>query len=250
MVTSQLAAPTVVSVFHSKRDLDLARILSLMIVCLEEVISSARVQGLVSLLENPELFESGAATAGRAAKKIKSNLQGTARHPEISRVVDKVRDELTSNPVFKRIAIPARIGRVMVSRYEPGMAYGTHFDDAFIDGVRTDISFTVFLSDPESYTGGELELSSPTGTQAIKLPAGCAIVYPSVHLHAVRPVTAGVRLAVVGWVQSRVRSPEERELLYELATATEAVAAAGADDSDLTRLRYVRNNLMRMWGDG
>ncbi len=218
--------------------------------CLEDVVGSARVQALVSLLEDPELFESGSLTAGRSAKQIKSNLQGSKRHPEISGVVDKVREALAQNAEFKRIAIPARIGRVMVSRYEPGMSYGTHFDDAFIDGVRTDLSFTVFLSDPESYIGGALELTTPTGSQAIKLPAGCAVVYPSDQLHAVQPVTEGVRLAVVGWVQSRVRSAEQRQLLYELASATETLAATNEDEPAITQLRFVRNNLIRMWSDG
>ena len=128
------------------------------------------------------------------------------------------------------------------------MEYGTHFDDAFIAGVRTDISFTLCLSEMDEYDGGELELVTSTGSQAIKLPPGCAVVYPSDHLHGVRPVTKGTRLAVVGWVQSRIRSAAERQMLFELSEATSQIEGDSAQEG-LLRLKYVRNNLLRMWAE-
>lgn len=204
---------------------------------------------MVELLGAADLFESGARTAGRTAKQAKSNLQGDPSHPEIAGVIEKVRTDLSQQALFKQIALPRRFARVMVSRYEPGMTYGAHFDDAFIDGVRTDLSFTVFLTQPDSYVGGELQLITPTGEQAIKLPAGCAIVYPSDQLHAVLPVTEGVRLAVVGWVQSRVPSAQHRQLLFELHQTTESLAAQDASPESILQLRHVHNNLLRLWAE-
>ena len=220
-------------------------------ICLDNVLSSAHVGAFVKVLEDDKLFADGERTAGPEARQRKSNLQGLSDTPEVQRIVSEVRESLAKQTLFQRFALPARIGRVLVSRYEPGMTYGAHYDDAFIGGVRTDLSFTVFLSDPESYGGGELELYTPMGSQALKLPAGCAIVYPSNQLHAVLPVTEGVRLAVVGWVQSRVSSAEDRQTLFELAQAAEGL---GSEDAALradgmTRLKMVRNNLLRSWAD-
>ncbi len=204
----------------------------------------------VKVLQDDALFEPGTRTAGRLAKVQKQNLQADQTRPEVSRILKQVREDLMKHTVFRSFALPARVGRVMISRYTCGMHYGTHFDDAFIEGVRTDLSFTLFLSDPESYTGGELELTTPSGSQAIKLPAGCAIVYPSDHLHAVLPVTQGVRLTAVGWVQSRVKSSEKRQLLHELNHATQALENLDNSlEKPLTRLKFVHNNLLRMWSD-
>ena len=206
------------------------------------------MKAFVKILKSESLYESGDRTAGKAAKAAKQNLQAIADKPEVSRIVAQVREDLSKHTAFQSCAIPARIGRVMVSRYEPGMEYGTHFDDAFIAGVRTDISFTLFLSEMDEYDGGELELVTSTGSQAIKLPPGCAVVYPSDHLHGVRPVTKGTRLAVVGWVQSRIRSTAERQMLFELSEATSQIEGDSAQEG-LLRLKYVRNNLLRMWAE-
>ena len=222
-------------------------------VCLEKVLSDAHVDAFVKVLGNEALFEGGERTAGRAAKKRKRNLQATSDGPEVRRIVSEAREALNRHSLFQRFAVPERLGRFLVSRYEPGMSYGTHFDEAFIDGLRTDLSCTLFLSDADSYAGGELELQSPMGSQAIKLPAGCALVCPSDQLHAIRPVASGVRLAIVGWVQSRVRGSERRQLLFELAEATNLVQdASGAHESlgtALRQLKLVRNNLLRLWAE-
>ena len=220
-------------------------------VCLEKVLSDAHVDAFVKVLGNAALFEGGDRTAGGTAKRHKRNLQAASDRPEVRRIISEAREALNRHSLFQRFAVPQRLGRMLVSRYEPGMTYGAHFDEAFIDGLRTDLSFTLFLSDADSYAGGELELHSPMGTQAIKLPAGCALVYPSDQLHAVRPVESGVRLAIIGWVQSRVRGLEQRQLLFELAEATKLVQdESGAQEglaTALRQLKLVRNNLLRMW---
>lgn len=199
------------------------------------------------MLSDPALFESGQRTAGRAAKRAKDNLQGVPGRPEVRQLLSTAREKLGAHAEFKRFAMPRHMGRLLLSRYEPGMTYGHHFDAAFIDGHRTDLSFTLFLSEPDTYTGGELEIVTPMGTQAIKLPAGCAIVYPSDHLHGVRPVETGVRLAVVGWVESRVRLTEHRVLLYQFASALAELP--DSDAAALLKLKMVRNNLARLWQD-
>ena len=221
-----------------------------MIVFLENVLSAAHVDAFVKALDDVELFESGTRTAGSTAKSQKQNLQALNARPEVAGMLKQIREDLTRHSVFNSFALPARLGRLTISRYETGMQYGTHFDDAFIDGVRTDLSVTLFLSDPDTYSGGELELTTPSGSQAIKLPSGCAIVYPSDHLHAVLPVTDGVRLAAVGWVQSRIRSSSDRQLLFELHEATQQLEAGGVQNAEaLLKLKYVRNNLIRKWSD-
>ena len=208
------------------------------------------MDAFVKVLADATLFESGDRTAGRTARPRKRNLQALSDRPETKRILATVREALGRHAVFQRFALPARLGRMLVSRFDPEMTYGAHFDDAFIDGLRTDLSFTLFLSAPESYGGGELELYSPLGSQALKLPAGCALVYPSNQLHAVRPVEDGVRLAVVGWVQSRVRLAPHRDLLFDLAEAIDRVGDADGNlDDAVTELKRLRNNLIRLWSD-
>lgn len=205
------------------------------------------MQAFVSALGETSLYASGAQTAGAQAAVGKANLQARPERPEVQKIVQQVRDALIQRDDFQRFAVPAQIGRVLISRYEPGMHYGSHFDEAFIDGLRTDLSFTLFLSEPDSYGGGELALHTSAGSQAVKLPAGCAIVYPSDQLHEVLPIEHGVRLAVVGWVQSRIKSAAERMLQYELSEATRSLEA-GSDPADpILKLKMVRNNLLRHW---
>jgi PKHD-type hydroxylase len=131
-------------------------------------------------------------------------------------VLRKVEQALLHHEVFVAAARPKRLVRLLISRYEPGMTYGTHVDDALMDGVRPDLSFTLFLSDPATYEGGALVIEDTYGERMVKLPAGELILYPSTTLHRVDPVTSGVRLAAVGWVRSYVRDPEHREILFDL----------------------------------
>ncbi|MCP5432488.1 MAG: Fe2+-dependent dioxygenase [Alphaproteobacteria bacterium] len=224
-----------------------------MILEIADVLPSESLTAIAELLEDRGLFADGAKTAGRMARTRKKNLQG-ADHPIVRGVTRKVEEAVLAHPVVQMAAIPARLARILISRYEPGMAYGTHVDNAFMDGVRTDLSFTVFISTPESYEGGELVLEGADGERAIKLPAGGMVIYPSTELHQVRPVTAGLRLAAVGWIESRIRRREEREVLFDIGLIGRTVAAAEAGEGgDLgeARLRIARvhANLMRLWAE-
>ena len=193
----------------------------------------------------------GKRTAGAAARAVKENLQadgGDARTQALERFVTEA---LRRHPLFEIAARPARLTRLMFSKYEPGMTYGAHTDDALMgpedDRLRTDLAFTIFLSAPDSYEGGALVVESALGEQAVKLDAGDAILYPCGAIHYVAPVTHGARVAAVGWVQSHVPDAAQRELLFDLSITRTRLAEAGAARDELLRLDKSISNLLRMW---
>lgn len=187
-------------------------------------------------------FEDGAATAGALARAVKDNEQAVPG-PETDAVLEKVRKALLAHAGFQAVAYPKAFAQLMVTRTQSDGQYGTHVDNALIAGARADVSFTLFLSDPESYDGGELTISDRLEDRQVKLMPGEAIVYPSNTLHRVEPVTRGQRLVVIGWVQSWVGDPARREVLFDLWRAIEA-----APDTDQKRLiSKSRSNLLRMW---
>ncbi len=217
-----------------------------MMITIADVLGAAEIEAVrETLAEAP--FVDGAATAGAGARGVKSNLQGRADAPPIKAVAEKVRRALENNTVFSSAALPVRFARTLVSRFDPGMSYGWHTDEAFIDNVRTDISFTLFLSDPESYDGGALELNSSAGNEVVRLAAGHAVVYSSGDLHRVTEVTRGQRLAVVGWLQSKIRASEQLELQFKLAAARAEIQASAPETA--LALAGIRQQLLRMWSD-
>ena len=191
-------------------------------------------------------FEDGRRTAGALARAVKRNAQA-ADTPAREAVLRKVRAALDGSAAFQSAARPKAFARLVVSRYAGGQAYGTHVDDALMAGARTDLSFTLFLSDPDSYQGGALVIEDRIEDRAFKLKAGELILYPSDTLHRVEPVSAGERLAVVGWATSWVREPARREILVDLDAAIAAEGARGADTAQMSRLARTRSNLVRMW---
>lgn len=158
-------------------------------------------------------------------------------------------EPLLRHPLVQSAALPVRVHGLLFSRSEPGKGYGRHVDNAFMAGGRSDLSFTLFLSDPSGYEGGALVLVSPSAAEAVRLPAGHALVYPSTLLHRVEPVTQGERLVAVGWILSRVRDADQRELLFELDTARRALfrQEGKSDVFDLISRSYT--NLLRRWGE-
>lgn len=195
-------------------------------------------------------FKDGRLTAGVTARKVKSNLQADNADAEVRRVAGIVRAAFERSDVFRLYARPARWSNVIFSRYGVGNEYGLHVDDPLMTGedgrrFRTDLSFTLFLSDPDTYDGGELLVEGRQGSRQVKLPAGGVVVYPSGNLHRVAPVTAGERLACVGWLQSFIRSDEQRELLFDLGRVRSTLAES---DAGLLVDKTV-SNLMRMWAD-
>lgn len=219
-----------------------------MISAIGSVLDLTEVQSVREAVAAGE-FEDGRATAGYRAKSVKQNEQLSRGKKDIQ---DLIVRSLRGNKEFKRTALPRKIRPPIISRYQPGMEYGTHVDDALMGpdgGCRSDLSVTVFLSDLSDYEGGELEIETPFGTQEIKLPAGAAVVYPSSCLHRVLPVREGTRLAAVTWVQSHVRDPQKREILHDLDSIC-AHLHKSSKDSEQTDLAFKSySNLMRMWSE-
>lgn len=192
-------------------------------------------------------FADGAATAGWHAKLVKKNEQA---HSDGARpLLEEAEQAMRAHPVFMAAARPKRFVRMLLSRYKASMEYGLHVDDALMDGERTDLSFTLFLSEPASYEGGALVLSDTYAEREVKLPAGELILYPSTSLHKVTPVTSGERLAIVGWVRSHVRLADDREVLFDLENAISEVFAREGKSALFDTLTKTRSNLLRRFAD-
>lgn len=201
----------------------------------------------------------GRATVGPQGAQVKRNEQLPDASPVRQRLAALVLEALSRSPVFHAAALPARIFPPRFNRYRGGGEYGFHVDGSIMsvaaaDGmapqqVRSDVSCTLFLNEPEDYDGGELVVHDTYGEHEVKLPAGDAIVYPSSSLHRVTPVTRGERLASFFWIQSLVRDESRRRLLFELDGSIQALTQADAAREPVLRLTGVYHNLLRRWAD-
>ncbi len=192
-------------------------------------------------------FADGGATASGAAKSVKKNLQVPRSGMESGPLDELFFQALRRNQEFQRFAVPKRVLPPTYSRYEPGMHYGSHVDGAIMGSphpLRTDLAMTLFLCPPHSYDGGELVIEMGFGEQEIKLDAGEAVVYPATTMHRVAPVTRGVRMVAVSWIQSAVADDRLRSILSDLSKATDQAEAAG-DKHLLTTLSKCYHNLLR-----
>jgi PKHD-type hydroxylase len=192
-------------------------------------------------------FVDGRETAGFAARMVKKNRQADASDRSLETVRKLVAEQISCNEVFRLAVRPKTLSPLMFSRYAKGMRYGTHIDDPVMGGIRTDVSFTLFLSDPKTYSGGELVIESAAGEEPVKLPAGAMVAYPTTTLHRVAKVTRGDRLVCVGWVRSFIRDPARRELLFDLDTARRRLFARGGKSPEYDLISKSHANLMRMW---
>jgi PKHD-type hydroxylase len=215
---------------------------------LAEVLNAGELDTVRELAADRSAFIDGAATAGAAARAVKANRQ-MAPGPKADTIRRLCDAALNRHAVFQAAAQPKRILRTLVSLYGPGETYGLHVDDAIMGGARSDLSFTLFLADPESYEGGELALQDSSGETEIKLSAGDAVLYPTGALHQVKPVTSGERLAVVGWVRSFVRRADQRDILFDLSLTLNALLARDGKSAEVDRLMKTRTNLLRQWAD-
>ncbi|MEZ5777706.1 MAG: Fe2+-dependent dioxygenase [Paracoccaceae bacterium] len=191
-------------------------------------------------------FADGRTTAGKLAREIKANDQARPS-PDLQAIQAKVTAALKAHPVFASAARPKAMTKLILSRYRAGQTYGMHVDDALMQGVRTDLSFTLFLGDPESYDGGALVVADTVEERAFKLDAGDLILYPSTTLHRVEPVTKGARLCLVGWVQSWIRDAGQREILFDLDRAISDLLQREGRSDLIDTLARTRSNLIRMW---
>ncbi len=207
----------------------------------------------VRLLLADAAFVDGKLSAGMAAQRVKHNEELDKRAQQMEILNNIVMNSLVKHPVYRGGALPLRVASPLYARYTPGMSYGDHLDDAIMGGdgglYRSDVSITVFLNEPENYDGGELVIRGSFGANSFKLPAGDAVMYPSSSLHHVSEVTRGERLVAVTWVQSLVRDPARRELLYQLNTAREKLLQTAPDAEETAQVNTAYMNLIRMWGD-
>jgi PKHD-type hydroxylase len=198
-------------------------------------------------------FVDGKLSAGSAARRVKSNEELEAGAPDLERLNRLVMGNLTRHPVYRGGALPLHAASPLYVRYRPGMTYGDHLDDPIMGGdglmYRSDVAVTVFLNAPEEYDGGELVIRTAAGDQLVKSAAGDAVLYPAGTIHRVNPVTRGERLVAITWVQSLVRDPARRELLYGLNLAREKLLQTAPDAPETAQVNAAYLNLIRMWTD-
>lgn len=216
---------------------------------LEGVLDNAKIAEVRGIIEASKFIDG--TVSGKAT--LKKNLQVERKDPSFDAAIRIVVGALMARDDFKTYALPKQI-TLEFNRYDPGMFYKAHMDAALMGGVRgqpmrTDLSFTVYLTDPDSYRGGEFVLQTPYGQERIKEKAGTAIVYPSTMLHWVESVEEGSRWSAVGWIQSMLRDETQRQIMHEI-DALRALTVKAFPDSDMQeRFDHLHNNLMRYWAE-
>lgn len=223
-----------------------------MLLHIKGVLDEQRLQEVRGLLAHAE-FVDGRLSAGKEANRVKQNEELSPHSPLRRRLDACVMSALVQNPQYQLAVLPSKVATAFYVRYQAGMGYGFHVDDPVMGPMqgryRSDVSTTVFLNDPDEYVGGELVIQTTFGEQRIKGNAGDAVIYPSGSWHQVATVTSGVRIVAVTWAQSLVKSPEQRELLYQLAQAREDLLATQAGSVVCGQVSTVYANLVRMWSE-
>ena len=223
-----------------------------MLLKLPQVLSADALAKVRELLTGTR-FVDGKLSAGSAAQRVKNNQEVQRNAAQLEHLNNIVMNALVRHPVYRAAALPLHVAAPFYARYAPGMAYGSHLDDPIMgaDGVvyRSDIAITLFLNEPTAYEGGELAMQTAFGAQTVKLPAGDAVMYPASSVHQVNEVTRGERLVAVTWVQSLVRDPARRELLYELYQARETLLQQSPHTPTTTQVNAAYVNLVRMWSE-
>ena len=226
-----------------------------MMIAIPDVLDTAQLARVRALMEAGP-WADGNITSGPQAALAKRNEQLPETSPQAQEASAIVLDALGGSPLFFAAALPLKIYPPLFNRYAGGQNFGTHIDNAIRIQpgsqfrVRSDLSATLFLSDPESYDGGELTVEHHLGVQSVKLPAGHMVVYPASSLHHVEPVTRGARVASFFWIQSMVREDSARQTLFDLdSTIQTLVAERGHEDRAVIRLTGIYHNLLRRWAD-
>ena len=226
-----------------------------MLTVVPELLQAEEVDAIRSLIDDAQWVD-GNVTSGHQSALAKRNLQLPEDAPQARQAGQLILEALGKSPLFIAAALPLRIFPPLFNSYAGGQAFGVHVDNAVrIQAgtgfrVRSDLSITVFLEDPESYDGGELTVETNFGVQQVKLPAGHAVLYPSSSLHRVEPVTRGRRVASFFWLQSMIRDDAARQLLFDLDSSIQTLAVElGHDNAQVIRLTGVYHNLLRRWAD-
>lgn len=225
-----------------------------MLLHIPQLFTREEVLNIRQALEDTEWMD-GKATAGYQSAKAKHNLQLADDNPLAVELREAIVQRLQRNALFMSAALPRKIFPPLFNCYRTGDAFGYHIDNAVRavrdsgERIRTDLSSTLFFSDPEDYDGGELVIQDTYGTREIKLPAGDLVLYPATSLHRVQPITRGRRLASFFWTQSLVREDSQRALLFEMDVAIQTLTRDVPDHASLIQLTGTYHNLLRRWVD-
>ena len=225
-----------------------------MVLQIPDVLSAEQVVEARRLLDSAEWVD-GRVTAGHQSARTKDNLQLPENHPVARRVGEVILTALSRNALFVSAALPLRVFPPLFNSYSGGQSFGNHVDNAIrqakVTGatVRTDLSATLFLTDPDEYDGGELMVEDTYGVHSVKLPSGHMVLYPASSLHKVTPVTRGARVSSFFWIQSLLRDDGERTLLFDLDTAIQRLTVDLPDHPAAVQLTSVYHNLLRRWAE-
>jgi PKHD-type hydroxylase len=225
-----------------------------MLLQIPNVLTAAQVREARTLLDAAEWID-GRVTAGHQSARAKDNEQIPENHPAARQAGETIVAALARNPLFRSAALPLHVFPPLFNRYTGGQSFGSHVDNAVrqVAGtahqLRTDLSATLFLSEPGEYDGGELVIEDTFGVQSVKLAAGNLILYPASSLHHVRPVTHGARVSSFFWIQSMVRDDGERTLLFDLDLSIQRLGADHPEHASVLQLTGVYHNLLRRWAD-
>ncbi|WP_026638045.1 Fe2+-dependent dioxygenase [Bordetella petrii] len=225
-----------------------------MLIHIAEVFSAEEAAQMRRRLQEADWVD-GRATAGHQSAQVKRNRQLPEQHPLAQELGNQILQRLSANNLFMSAALPRKIFPPLFNRYEGGEAFGYHVDNAVravpgsSERVRTDLSATLFFSDPASYDGGELVVDDTYGPRAVKLPAGHMVLYPGTSLHKVNPVTRGARISAFFWMQSLVREDSQRALLLDMDVAIQRLNQDAAGHPSIVQLTGVYHNLLRRWAE-
>lgn len=222
-----------------------------MLLEIPRVLNARELEAVRGALETAPFID-GKLSAGMAAQRVKHNEEVDVRSQDVQQLNNLVMTRLVEHPIYRAAALPMKVASPYYARYSKGMSYGDHVDDPIMQAdtpYRSDISITVFLSDKKEYEGGELVINTQYGEHPVKLAAGDAVMYPSSSVHHVNEITSGTRLVAVTWLQSLVREPAKRELLYDMYLVKEQLLREAPDDENTKRLDRSYVNLIRMWGN-
>lgn len=223
-----------------------------MLLHIPQIFSVAELAEIRQALSQAQWID-GKTTAGHLSVEVKSNLQLAEGDPLARNISEVMLQRLWKNPQFMSAALPSKVYPPMFNCYTEGGTFGFHVDNAVrdvpksIERVRTDVSATLFFSDPDEYEGGELIIRDTYGIQPVKLPAGSLVLYPSTSIHQVTPVTKGARLASFFWIQSLIREDAQRTLLYELDQSIQSLTQELPGNPALVQLSHTYHNLLRRW---
>lgn len=226
-----------------------------MLIAIPDILSKAEVADFRQIMDAEE-WEDGRSTAGAQSAEVKQNEQLPPDGRTARLLGERVIKALTGNLTFISAAVPLEIFPPLFNRYGPGKFFGEHVDNCIrgdqLTGlrIRTDLSVTLFLSEPDEYDGGELIVEDYYGEHMVKLPAGHVVLYPSTSLHRVTPVTRGVRTSSFFWIQSMIKDPIARRTTYDMDLAIQSlVGRLGRNDPDVRRMTNIYHNLIRHWAD-